>query len=123
MFALRPFLTRYASVFLLFEASTVFLNLRWFLETCGQGDSFLAKLNSYAFSLVFFLARIVYGLLSSVRFAQDVFFTEWHRVPTAIAIYFAVANIVLNGLNLFWFTRIVRFALGVKTPRPPKKAT
>ena len=60
-----PFLQYFGSIFLLFEASTVFLNLMWFAQaTKSKYYSIFAVL----FMITFFVVRIVFGLFQSSRF-------------------------------------------------------
>ena len=113
LFSLRPFLTRYAPVFLLFEASTVPLNIHWFLDRVGLEKSTLKFVNAVLLMIVFFIARICFGLYSSYSFFNDVFVREWHRVPVLIAVYYGLANILLNGLNIVWFRKMVRMAINI----------
>ena len=78
-FSQRPFLAGFGPLFLLWETSTPFLNIHWFMVrsppflTHRPADDMQDKLalsdvyptfhlfNAIVFMLVFFLARIVYG--------------------------------------------------------------
>ena len=60
-----PFLQYFGSIFLLFEASTIFLNLMWFAQaTKSKYYSVFAVL----FLVSFFAVRIIFGLFQSSRF-------------------------------------------------------
>lgn len=110
LFGQFPFLNYYGTFFLLFEASTPFLNLRNMLLLLGQTKHHLLPLSSNLFALVFFVVRILGGFTVSAGF--------WNAVLTLlrneqahsrlICYFFLLSNLALNGLNVFWFVQIVR---------------
>ncbi|KAJ9088902.1 hypothetical protein DSO57_1018299 [Entomophthora muscae] len=89
LYSYTPFLNYYGSAFLMFELSTPFLNLVYFMVTtihgfgfefasvfisnlflqdkCSYSKTLLFKLNGIVLLLVFFLVRIVFGLYMSVK--------------------------------------------------------
>ena len=59
--AQKPFLAYYGPRFLLWELSTPFLNLNWFLERTSLKGSKLHLINGISLLISFFFARLVYG--------------------------------------------------------------
>ncbi|KAI8928230.1 TLC domain-containing protein [Entophlyctis helioformis] len=105
-FSFRPFLQYYGSVFLMFEISTIFLNIHWFCDKTGLTGSRLQWINGMILLAAFFFVRIVFGLYQSGHFFYTCF-QRWEEVPVHMFLLYAVANVILNGLNLFWFTRMI----------------
>eukprot|EP01116_Phalansterium_solitarium_P023070 TRINITY_DN7891_c0_g1_i1.p1 TRINITY_DN7891_c0_g1~~TRINITY_DN7891_c0_g1_i1.p1 ORF type:complete len:259 (+),score=23.35 TRINITY_DN7891_c0_g1_i1:63-839(+) len=113
VFALAPFLMYYGAVFLLFEASTPFLNNHWFIDRvrsklpgrAGMCDQF-QRFNGLALLLLFFSVRVCYGLYQSIRFAVSVYYA-FDRSPLLLVLFYSISNIVLNSLNLFWFKKLL----------------
>ncbi|KAI8819611.1 DUF887-domain-containing protein [Fimicolochytrium jonesii] len=102
----KPFLNYYGTPFLLFELSTPFLNIHWFCDKTGRSGSRLQLINGVVLVLVFFSARICYGFYNSYDF-----FVMMHRNKSEISNVFlwvyAVGNVLLNGLNVLWFFKMV----------------
>ena len=109
-----PFMTYYGAGLLLFEASTPFLHLRWFLLQLGwDRKSRLSRVNSLVFAVTFFVSRIIWGFylcLEGFIYLQG--FKE--RVGPVVFYFTHIAGFLLNLLNLYWFTIIVRNALNLK---------
>ncbi|KAJ3008947.1 hypothetical protein HKX48_008257 [Thoreauomyces humboldtii] len=106
LLAFRPFLMYYGAAFLMFELSTPFLNVHWFCDKTGRSGSTLQLVNGVLLIAVFFLARIVFGLYNSA----DFFVTCYQRldvIPAAYVWVYGIANVFLNGLNMFWLTKMV----------------
>ncbi|CAG8517460.1 8593_t:CDS:2 [Paraglomus occultum] len=92
LFAYRPFLNYYGAAFLMFELSTPFLNLHWFMDKVGATGSWLQIINV------------------SVLPVLD-------RVPLFLQVIYGGANVVLNTLNVLWFFKM----LNAVSRRIPKK--
>jgi hypothetical protein len=113
--ALYPFLHYMSCVCLLFEASTPFLHARKLMWTFGWSDSHPAvfHLTSMAFAGTFFVARIVVGLWATASWWMDMMehlsSGEYHSLT--VMIIFLVSSLLLNGLNVMWFSQIVGAAL------------
>lgn len=109
--ALKPFLQYYGACFLIFEASTFWMNAAWYARFAllWDANSTGVKTLKAIFAISFLLVRIVFGDYSSYLFYQDMY----HRVLvpnghiTAFESLFVVANIVLSGLNHYWMYKIV----------------
>ncbi|KAF8623458.1 hypothetical protein AX15_006242 [Amanita polypyramis BW_CC] len=102
----KPFVPYFALRCLLWEASTFFLNNHWFLDKTNRTGSTLQLVNGVCLLVTFFSVRIIYGGSVSYNF----FVTLWHvykDVPLLYAALFSAANIVLQGLNWYWLTKMV----------------
>ncbi|KAF9986344.1 hypothetical protein BGZ65_007926 [Modicella reniformis] len=106
MFSFRPFLQYYGSVFLMFELSTPFLNIHWFMDKLGMTGSVYQLINGVVLLAVFFSVRIVFGLYMSYQAYQDVMLV-YDQVPLHLLVVYSAANVVLNTLNLFWFYKMI----------------
>lgn len=67
----RPFANYYGVAFVLYELSTPFLNLHWFLDKCHMTGSRVQLYNGIALIVVFFGCRLVWGTYMSVKIYQD----------------------------------------------------
>ncbi|KAH6583788.1 hypothetical protein BASA61_007847 [Batrachochytrium salamandrivorans] len=103
----RPFLYYYGSVFLMFEISTVFLNIHWFCDKTGRAGTTLQWVNGIILLTTFFSVRLVFGIYQSMRFFMTCF-EQWDSVPKYLFIVYAMSNILLCSLNIFWFSRMIK---------------
>mmetsp|Transcript_6221 Transcript_6221/g.11550 ORF Transcript_6221/g.11550 Transcript_6221/m.11550 type:complete len:265 (+) Transcript_6221:218-1012(+) len=110
----RPFLPYYAIWFLLYEVSTIFLNIRNIMSHSGHGSHPLMPFFEKCFGYSFILVRIGMGIPISLMAVYDTLTAyndgKLHSVP--VMVYFMIANAGLNGLNLFWLTKILAAARG-----------
>ncbi|KAG7092660.1 hypothetical protein E1B28_008997 [Marasmius oreades] len=98
-FAFSPYLCYFATRSLLWETSTIFLNIHWFLDKTKQTGSAFQLVNGILLIITFFCARIVYGLWTSYEFWRVIMGAE---LPFAFYLVFCTGNILLTGLNLVW---------------------
>ncbi|GAB5370867.1 hypothetical protein AAMO2058_001530200 [Amorphochlora amoebiformis] len=95
------------------EASSPFLNIRWFLINFGCGDTMAMKLTNIAFALTFFVARIIlYGIgLIDLYTHYRILLKDPPGIPL-VAVQSLLA-LILAGyvLNLFWMRQITAMAL------------
>jgi hypothetical protein len=101
--------------FLLWELSTPMLHLRWVLYKIGQGGSKLYTYNALAGMATFFLCRIVWGNMLSLLYWWASFAalaTQRGRdeLPVASVWFYCVCTVVMNGLNAWWFSKMVAIA-------------
>ncbi|KAE9394123.1 DUF887-domain-containing protein [Gymnopus androsaceus JB14] len=114
-----PFLSYYAARCLLWETSTIFLNIHWFLDKTNRTGTTFQLVNGIFLLATFFGVRLVYGGYVSYNF----FFTLYEvrdTVPMVYLLVYGVGNIVLQALNVFWFTKMIaalrkRFAVDRKS--------
>jgi hypothetical protein len=96
--------------FLLWELSTPFIHFRWFLYKIGKDKSRLYSLNALAGFLIFFCCRILWGNYLSLRFwlESNKVLSEGAELPMASVWFYRISTIAMNGLNAWWFSRMVR---------------
>ncbi|EJU05642.1 DUF887-domain-containing protein [Dacryopinax primogenitus] len=102
----RPFLNYYAARFLLWETSTIFLNIHWWLDKTGQTGTTFQLVNGVILMTAFFCVRLMFGGYQSTQF--------WHtmgeirdKVPMPLLILYTVGNVFLQGLNWYWFYKMI----------------
>lgn len=123
----RPFVNYYGCIFILWELSTPFLNIHWFMDKLNMTGSRAQLYNGMALLCSFFSCRLVYGTYQSVRVFRDVWFAvqsspqmaslqkptmhfanEHSTVPLWLSTVYLASNITLNGLNFYWFVMMVK---------------
>lgn len=67
----RPFLNFYAPVFILYELSSPFLNIHWFLDKVNMTGSKAQWYNGITLLFVFFSCRLVWGTWQSALVYRD----------------------------------------------------
>ncbi|KAK0730768.1 TLC domain-containing protein [Lasiosphaeris hirsuta] len=75
-FGFRPFLNYYASVFILYELSTPFLNIHWFFDKLNMTGSRAQLYNGIALLITFASCRLVWGTYQSAIVYSDM----WNAV-------------------------------------------
>jgi hypothetical protein len=68
----RPFANYYGLNFILYELSTPFLNIHWFLDKLNMTGSRLQLYNGIALLITFFSCRVLWGNYQSLRIYLDV---------------------------------------------------
>jgi len=117
LMSFKPFMAYYGTRVLLWETSTLFLNNHWFLDKTNRTGSQLQLINGIILLSSFFAARIVYGGYISIQF----FFTlrqVHHEIPLAYSLVYGFGNVMLQGLNWFWFNKMIA-AMRKRFRNPP----
>ncbi|KAL5001477.1 TLC domain-containing protein [Aspergillus recurvatus] len=166
-FGFRPFVNFYAPVFILYELSSPFLNIHWFLDKVNMTGSNLQWYNGMALLVVFFCCRLIWGTWQSALVYIDMFaalrqtwsagssplspvditaqifqarddgslcineacvranaeITKYAKhtaagVPTWLVVTYVTSNLILNGLNYYWFSKMIETVM--KRFRPQK---
>ncbi|KAH8995490.1 DUF887-domain-containing protein [Lactarius akahatsu] len=104
--AFRPSFAYYGPRFLLWELSTPFLNIHWMLDKTGQTGSPLQFVNGLILISTFAGARLVYGSIMSYQFYQTLIEVR-DGLSSAILAGYACGGVLLNGLNVFWFMKMI----------------
>lgn len=122
---LHPFQQMWCPIVLLFEASTPFLHIRKYMIYANKTGGPAFKVVELLFALLFFLCRIVMGLsLHSTMWLRQLL--DLIRSNTAhsnaICYLFFVNCLLLSGLNIYWFSVMVRNAACPKPERKPQTA-
>ncbi|KAH3900882.1 Ale2p SCDLUD_002340 [Saccharomycodes ludwigii] len=112
----KPYINYYASIFLFFELSNPFLNIRWFalkyeLGRISKFWRFLVDANDLLFMVTFFLCRIVWGLAQICILCYDFYIVKDDpRFLIYETMFICLGNFVLDGLNLMWFGTMIKIA-------------
>ncbi|KAJ1801166.1 hypothetical protein LPJ59_000523 [Coemansia sp. RSA 2399] len=104
-----PLLQYYGACFMMFEISTLFLNVHLALEDLKLQDFILYYINGMALVSSFFFARIVYGTALSINVWKELANSDLPINPFA-AWFVRVANIALLSLSYYWFSVIIMTA-------------
>jgi len=128
----RPFVNYYGCVFILWELSTPFLNIHWFLDKVDMTGSTAQLYNGIVLLFSFFACRLVYGTFQSVCVLTDLwtavnlhptnlhsrsattttttmqFATRDSTVRPWLAVSYLLSNATLNALNFYWFIMMMR---------------
>ncbi|RDA90420.1 hypothetical protein CP533_6964 [Ophiocordyceps camponoti-saundersi (nom. inval.)] len=123
----RPFVNYYGCVFILWEVSTPFLNIHWFMDKTDMTGSRAQLYNGYLLLFTFFSCRLVYGTYQSVLAFRDIwaavnvnpdavfrhsavmtFANDESAVPYWLAAIYLASNLTLNSLNFYWFIMMVK---------------
>ncbi|CAB4424859.1 unnamed protein product [Rhizophagus irregularis] len=110
LFAYRPFLNYYGAVFLMFEISTPFLNIHWFMDKLGLTGTLPQLINGVCLLTSFFCARIIFGFYMSYHTFQSVL-QVIDKIPLFLCVIYGTANIILNCLNVYWFVKMIEALL------------
>ncbi|KAG7808572.1 hypothetical protein KL921_003654 [Ogataea angusta] len=97
--------------FLIFEASTPFVNFYWFASRLPKGtvNETLFMVNGILLIVSFFSCRIVWGIYAAFR-TFDVCLKVRDQLPTGVLPIAIGLNIGLNVLNIHWFSKMVLLA-------------
>ncbi|KAJ2845843.1 hypothetical protein IWW36_004619 [Coemansia brasiliensis] len=104
-----PLLQYYGACFMMFEVSTIFLNIHLALEDLGLKEYILYYINGMALVSSFFFARIVYGTILSINVWKELANSVVPINPLTANIV-RLANMVLMGLSYHWFSVIIMTA-------------
>ncbi|TBU46447.1 TLC domain-containing protein [Dichomitus squalens] len=121
MMTFRPFLGYFAPRFLLWETSTIFLNIHRFLDKTGYTGSTAQWINGIILLSTFFSCRIVYGWYLTVQF-MEALFSARAQLPNSYLFVFCVGNLALNTLNIIWFYKMI-FAVRKRFDKEAKPLT
>lgn len=126
--AKRPIVNYYSTIFILWELSTPFLNIHWFMDKLGRTGSKLQLYNGLLLLFSFFTARLVFGTYQSACVLYDLWLASNHRVldpvlrakgslafvaddtlvPRWLMVSYLLSNLTLNYLNFSWFGKMIK---------------
>lgn len=109
--------------FLLWELSTPFLNIHWFLDKLGMTGGKLQLINAAFLLSSYVFARLTFGVYNSLSWMMLVHFPSkpaYPSIPLHIKIFFTTGNVVLNSLNFIWFRAMIRAVQKRFTAKDPK---
>lgn len=95
----------FGSRLLLFEVSTVFLNMHWFLEKSHiRGPVYFC--NGITLVASFFIFRIVWGLYMTTQIFI-VSLARINEIHFMSLIFYGGVGVFLNFLNIYWFVKMI----------------
>lgn len=135
-FGYMPFLNYYSYTFILYELSTPGVNFHWFFDKVDMTGTKAQLYNGILLISTFFLCRLCFGNFQSLCVYLDMFRAvrsssgpsisalttgaaamdpEVMRyanaamgpLPVWLALLYVVANVTLNGLNVWWFFKMI----------------
>jgi hypothetical protein len=113
----------FGAEFLLWEASTPCVYIRWVLYKLKKTDSTAYVVNGIAMLLTFFLTRNVFGLAMSVDFfrvsSKELRHPTYGGISPSLLWGYRIANVLLNGLNAFWVSKMASGAAKLLRKRRP----
>ncbi|RDW77859.1 hypothetical protein BP5796_05711 [Coleophoma crateriformis] len=137
LLAFRPFMQYYGLNFIMYEISTPFLNIHWFLDKFNMTGTKIQLYNGLLLVSTFVLSRLVWGSFNIIRMTYDVWTTarsagidldstyatngssdgflsgkensgDPRPFETWLAGVFIGGNIVLWSLNVFWLGQMIK---------------
>mmetsp|Transcript_6476 Transcript_6476/g.7404 ORF Transcript_6476/g.7404 Transcript_6476/m.7404 type:complete len:250 (+) Transcript_6476:192-941(+) len=109
LFSQHPYLHYYGVRFLLFEISSVFMQLRQILLLLELQKTSLFRTIQMMFGLSFMATRIFYGLWLSSSFWIDSIDLLRNGKPHSVfvVVFYFVANVILCSLNILWMGMMI----------------
>lgn len=109
--SMRPCFHYQGLIFLLYEMSTPFLNMRKLLWVYSLENSRFAKVNNLIFLLTFVVVRVIVGNYYSVVFARD-YLLNYNsadaQLPNTFRWAVFIVNWIINALNMYWLYLMVK---------------
>ncbi|KAL9004993.1 MAG: hypothetical protein Q9188_002207 [Gyalolechia gomerana] len=124
MMGFRPFLNYYGVNLILYELSTPFLNIHWWLDKVGMTGSTLQLVNGIALLTTFGGSRLVWGTYQNYSMYKDI----WKAVnnpgelpvPSWLALAYLASTTALSCLNFYWFGKMMQ-AVAKRFDKPNKE--
>ncbi|KAG5654123.1 hypothetical protein H0H81_007175 [Sphagnurus paluster] len=102
----KPFVAYYGPRCLLWETSTFFLNIHWFMDKTNRTGSTAQLVNGAFLLSSFFGVRLVYGGKMSFDFLRMLMHLR-HELPLSYVVIYSAGNVLLTSLNWFWFYKMI----------------
>ena len=107
----RPFVNYYGVNLILYELSTPFLNIHWFMDKTGLTGSRAQLINGIMLLATFGGSRLVWGSYQSIMMYRDIWaaYTQPGElpVPSWLALAYVTSNSILSALNFYWFSKMI----------------
>ncbi|KAL8717368.1 MAG: hypothetical protein Q9225_005387 [Loekoesia sp. 1 TL-2023] len=123
MMGFRPFVNYYGINLILYELSTPFLNIHWWLDKVGMTGSNLQLVNGIALLTTFGGSRLVWGTYQNYSMYKDIWKAIQNPgelpVPSWLALAYLASTTALSGLNFYWFGKMIQ-AVAKRFEKPDK---
>lgn len=93
---------------LIWEASTPFLNIHWFLDKLKLTGSRLQFVNAVFLCVTYVGVRLILGVYISYSIISNLWLADSPRVAMLYRLIYTLGLPVLNFLNYMWFIRMLR---------------
>ncbi|KAJ1734564.1 hypothetical protein LPJ72_002290 [Coemansia sp. Benny D160-2] len=103
----RPSLQYYGASFIMFEASTIFLNINWWMDKLGLTGSRLQLYNASILLFLYLTVRIILGTYMSYHMFEDLK-AKGTKTPAALYYFYRIANHSILVLSYYWFYLMIR---------------
>ncbi|KAJ2781893.1 hypothetical protein H4R18_002599 [Coemansia javaensis] len=114
----RPSLQYYGASFIMFEASTIFLNSNWWLDKLGMTGSRLQLYNAMVLLGLYFFVRILFGTYMSYLMFEDLR-AKGTQTPAYLYYFYRTANTAVLGLSYYWFYLMIAAVRKRFQPKSP----
>ncbi|CCF55762.1 hypothetical protein KAFR_0A03270 [Kazachstania africana CBS 2517] len=123
---LKPLCQHWIGKFLLFEASTPFVNINWYIIQLNGSNKnkvpmLINVINGLCLMAVFFLVRLCWGCIANVLFFKQIWEAR-SEIPTIRSLILVGLNITLFALNFIWFSKMIKIAKKLAGKSSVKKA-
>lgn len=121
---LTPFCQPWVGKYLLFEASTPFVNMNWYTiqlnhkHKSSSGPvipNWLSMINGLLLLLTFFGVRIVWGWSCNLLLLRQ-FWRARYELPYLAGAVVLSLNITMSLLNVLWFSKMLKIAKKMASP-------
>jgi len=133
----RPLVNYYSSIFILWELSTPFLNIHWFMDKVNMTGTRAQLYNGILLLFTFFTSRLLFGTYQSycvfadfwravgaspspanVDSATMIYVNDTTAVPLWAVLSYLASNLTLNFLNFYWFFKMIHAVRKRFEPQP-----
>ncbi|KAL8904261.1 MAG: hypothetical protein Q9207_003388 [Kuettlingeria erythrocarpa] len=123
MMGFRPFVNYYGINLILYELSTPFLNIHWWLDKAGMTGSKLQLVNGIALLTTFGGSRLIWGTYQNYSMYKDIWQAVHNPgelpVPSWLALAYLASTTALSCLNFYWFGKMIQaVAKRFQKPKP-----
>ncbi|KAJ1801165.1 hypothetical protein LPJ59_000522 [Coemansia sp. RSA 2399] len=102
VYSIKPSLQYYGASFIMFETSTIFLNINWWMDKLGLTGSRLQFYNASALLFLYLTIRIMFGTYMSYHMFEDLK-AKGSQTPAVLYYFYRIANHSILVLSYYWF--------------------
>ncbi|AET41039.1 Tda4p Ecym_7191 [Eremothecium cymbalariae DBVPG len=114
--SLMPSYQSWIGKFLVFEASTPFVNINWYITQVSRKTTkaivpaWFNIINGLLLLGTFFFTRICWGIIALVSLDYQVW-KQWNSdTPMLVGLLVPTINLLMTILNIYWFYKMIRIA-------------
>ncbi|KAJ2899182.1 hypothetical protein IWW38_001076 [Coemansia aciculifera] len=103
----------------MFEASTIFLNMNWWMDKLGMTGSRIQLYNACTLLFLYLAVRLLFGVYMSFKLFADLS-ANGADMPVGLRYFYRVANASIILLSYYWFYLMIA---AVRKRFSPSKTT